>query len=477
MSGTGAVSQSKMPVPLGVNGETGLAKPALGENDLQHMGLDPELVAHRFSKQKVLGLAGSVDDAMDLTETGWGVIFASDADPRIKEQLQSLLALRQKQVQDSKLFHIFEGEAGVLPGETAASWATRHGVGLIAPVDPGKGVPYYLLIVGSPARIPFEFQALLDLQWAVGRLHFDEIEDYGRYAQKVVEYEDESFRPPQQKNAAAWLTRNPLDIATAMLSGAITGDFLDPDAKFGKRQQFGFAAFSAEQATKRQLEEILRGNISGGPPAIVFTGSHGAEWPMTDPVKQRRLQGALVTQEWSKGMPLDDSNQFSADDIPADAKLQGMIAFLFACYGGGCPAQDNYFFNKDGLQIPVAPEPLIARLPQALLSRGTLAVIAHIDRAFTYTFEDIAGTSQVQVLRTPLELLMKGKRVGFAADTLNLQWSTLAAQLGVALGGNAPNSPSPRSPVIANLFIARDDARNYVVLGDPAVRLRTGSLS
>jgi hypothetical protein len=30
--------------------------------------------------------------------------------------------------------------------------------------------------------------------------------------------------------------------------------------------------------------------------------------------------------------------------------------------------------------------------------------------------------------------------------------------------------------VIANLFIARDDARNYIVLGDPAARLRTEAM-
>ena len=86
-------------------------------------------------------------------------------------------------------------------------------------------------------------------------------------------------------------------------------------------------------------------------------------------------------------------------------------------------------------------------------------------------FEDVMGTPQAQLLRTPLELLAKGRRVGLAADPLNLQWSTLAAQLGMALGGNAPGEPAPRGPLIANLFIARDDARNYIVLGDPAVKL------
>jgi hypothetical protein len=344
-------------------------------------------------------------------------------------------------------------------------------VSLASPVDPRKGVPYYLLIVGSLEQIPFEFQALFDLQWAVGRLYFDDVDDYGRYAQSVVEYEDPAFKPEQRRNTAAWLTRNPLDIATAMLSGAITEDFAGDD-KLGERRGFTLDCFTGEQATKDQLKEILRGNIKGGPPALLFTGSHGAEWPMSDSAKQKQFQGALVTQAWSSGKPLDDTNQFSGDDVPGDGKFHGMIAFLFACYGGGCPAEDNFFFNDDGSKIAVAPSPLIARLPQAMLSRGALAVIAHVDRAFTYTFEDLAGTPQTQTLRTPLELLMKGQPIGLAADALNLQWSTLSAQLGVALGGNTAVAKGPQSPFIANLYIARDDARNYIVLGDPAVRLR-----
>ena len=109
----------------------------------------------------------------------------------------------------------------MLPGQTAASWAQQRGVSLTAPVNPYQGgVPFYLLIVGSPDRISFEFQALLKMQWAVGRLYFDNIEDYGRYAQKVVEYESKTFTPVQSKNTAFWVTRNFGDAATAILCGA-----------------------------------------------------------------------------------------------------------------------------------------------------------------------------------------------------------------------------------------------------------------
>jgi hypothetical protein len=296
----------------------------------------------------------------------------------------------------------------------------------------------------------------------------------------VVQYESPAFHPVQRKNAAVWVTRNYGDLATAMLSGAICQDFLDPANTLGSRRQFNLDAFPNEKATKAQLIEILRGNLPGGAPAVFFTGSHGCDYSGSDPAIQRRYQGSLATQEWMPGTPGNTTNQFSADDVPSDAKLQGAMGFLFACYSGGCPTDNNYYFNADGSKIPVAPAPMIARLPQVLLSRGALAIIGHVDLAFPYAFQDVSGTPQVQALRTPLEMLMRGKRAGLAADSLSILWSSLSAQLGVALGANpaansaaASSSPSP----LAQLTIARDDARNYIVLGDPAIRLRVADLS
>jgi len=466
-----------MPIPMGVRAN-GQPRPALTAEELLRQVdgalVDSDEVLARGQAGKVLGVAGNVDDPMDLRETGWAVLFASDADPQIHQQLQPLLDLRRKQVQDEKLFKIFEGREGVFPGQPADNWARQRGVALAAAVDPRKGVPYYLLIVGSPQQISFEFQALLKLQWAVGRLYFDDIEDYGRYAQAVVDYEAPDFRPAQRKSAAAWVTKHDGDAATTLLSDAVSGDFLGAGDPLGQRRQFSLDWFGDGEATKQQLAEILRGNAPSGPPAVLFTGSHGAEWPMDDPAAQRQMQGALVTQEFTRGTPLGTTETFSAADVPADAQVHGMMAFMFACYSGGCPTEDNYFFNKDGSKIPVAPEALIAQLPQKLLSRGALAIIAHIDQAFSYIFQNFEGTPQVQSIRTPLELLMKGERAGLAADRLNLQWSAIAAQVGVALGRRKEQNFDPES--FATLYIARDDARNYIVLGDPATHLRVKDL-
>jgi hypothetical protein len=125
---------------------------------------------------------------------------------------------------------------------------------------------------------------------------------------------------------------------------------------------------------------------------------------------------------------------------------------------------------------------MIAALPQALLSRGMLAMIAHVDMAFPYAFQRTDGTPQTGPIRTPLEFLMGGKRAGLAADSLSLLWSSRSAELAMAqnqslLGAAAPVSTyaTPDSP-LAKMTIARDDARNYIVLGDPATQLRIHDL-
>jgi hypothetical protein len=476
-----------LPIPMGVRLDTGLALPRLSASDAARVIASPDLTdaPARSDSQKTLAPDASVTMAGDLTQAGWAVLFASDADPAIKQQLQPLLDLRQRQVEKDPIpglpsrFRIFEGEAvgtgpiftgGVLPGQTADDWARARGVNFSSPVNPDI-VPYYLLIVGSPDRISFDFHSNFKLQWLVGRLYFDDIADYGRYAAQVVAYETAPWKPLPAKNAAVWLTANQGDIATTILSGAIQAEFQNTTPPFGATRGCGYSMdlFLGEAATKQQLAEIFAGNLPGGVPTVVFTGSHGSEFAMpTTPeaiAAQKAGQGSLVTQEWTPGDPLTPACQFGADDIPAANTLPGTMVFMFACYSVGCPATDNYYFNADGSTIPAAPAPLISRLAQKLLANGALAVIGHVDRAFPYGIENVNGTSQVKLIRTPLERLMQGQTVGLAADTFSNSWSALSAKLGL-------NAPPLSTAAAARSRIARDDARNYVVLGDPAARLR-----
>ena len=64
---------------------------------------------------------------------------------------------------------------------------------------------------------------------------------------------------------------------------------------------------------------------------------------------------------------------------------------------------------------------------------------------------------------------MGGHPVGSAMEPFNQRYSQMGAELGEELRLARHRTPDPLD--IADIWIASSDARNYVVLGDPEVRL------
>ena len=138
-------------------------------------------------------------------------------------------------------------------------------------------------------------------------------------------------------------------------------------------------------------------------------------------------------------------------------------------------ARDTYERGADGKPMPLMGEPITARLPQRLLAKGALAVLAHIDRAWAFSFQTGGGKPQIQDFRSVMELLLAGNRVGQATDDFNRRWSVLSAELSM-LVEEQEASGTTAATTLGNRWVARDDARNYLVLGDPAVRLRVEAM-
>ena len=474
------MSDTEMPLTFGVEAATGNYLPSIQPSDLDHIGADSQLVKVRAANAAAPHLAPIVDvDAANLATAGWAVLFAADADPArkkaIQEALQPLLDLRSSQA--GELFHIFDKDTGYRANMRAEQWLTDRGSGFFA-VDPQQGVPYYVMIAASPDEIPFDFQYELDMFFAVGRLHFDKPEEYGAYAANIVAYETQA--PRHKKTIALFNTRNDGDRATALLHDQIAVPLSEGVGKsmkpLGQAQGFTSAARLADAATKAELLNILRGKTEAGAPALVFSGSHGVSFPITDPAQAAR-QGAILTQDWAgPGNPVTPDSFFCADDLSADTDLAGLIYFFFACYGAGCPQFDTYSYDAASQPVRIANSTLVARLPQRLLLAGAQAVIGHIDRAWAYSFQTRVGTPMVQGLRDPMVRILQGSRVGDAMDVFDQRWTALSADLLNTMQNRKAFAQAVPDALLANKWVARDDARNYIVLGDPAARLRIDAI-
>ncbi len=406
-------------------------------------------------------------DPKNLAAAGWGVVFAHDADPAIAEALGELLAWRQAQA--GERFRIFQGPAGVRAGERKSLFLARHGA-MPGPVEP-DAVPYYLLLVGDPAAIPFEFQYQLDVQYAVGRLHFATLDAYAAYAHSVVQAEQGGAAAVRRASFVG--VSHPGDEATVLSATCL----VEPLARTLQNRfpDWQVETVLHDAARKARLHEML---AQPHPPALWVTASHGLEFPLHD-ADQRAYQGALLcadwpgTAAWPRGQRLTPDYFLSASDLDATVNLNGSIALLFACYGAGTPQWDEYGVRPGTTRRTLAAQPFVASLPARMLSHpngGALAVISHVARSSSYSFGWPGVGAQTTVFQSCLDRLLNGYPVGAAVEYFNERWAELAVmlqELHAALDANVQVAPEE----LARLWLANADARSYVVLGDPAVRL------
>ena len=464
----------------GINGANGeYALPPISGEELSRFitGESPpeNLSELRFRHQhrtgQHLGVKEGVDPAR-LEEAGWGVIFPYNANPAIKEALGELLELRCQQA--GQYFKIYAGTdkqgGGYRPNESKNEFLARNGAGP-GPADPER-VPYYLLIVGSPQEIPYRFQTQLDVQYSVGRVYFDTLDEYASYARSAVAAETGEVKLARQ--AAFFSPSNPDDVATRLSTEALVGPLANKFA--ANKADWQVNAYLSDKATKAQLGGLLGGAQT---PAVLFTANHGMCLPAGD-AGQLSRQGALICQDWpgpkawnGKGA-IPEEFYFAGDDLAPDANLSGLVAFFFACFGAGTPHQDEYskWFLNDQAEA-IAPYPFLSRLPVKMLGHpggGALAVVGHVERAWSFSFDWPEAGAQLAVFESTLQRLLDGHRVGSACEYFNERYAELSTVLSDELEEIEFNKKVDPYR-LAGLWTANNDARGYAILGDPAVRL------
>jgi hypothetical protein len=386
------------------------------------------------------------------------------------------LDLRREQSGD-KLFRIFEGGAGYRPGERKDQFFKRQEPEVMpGPADPAQ-MPFYVLLVGSPEEIPYKFQFQLDVMRGVGRIDYgDDYEAYHRYAQSIVMAESGQVKLPRR--ATFFGVANPGDGATQLsaqwLVQPLYENLQQPEIKgeITLKHPWQLDAFVGDgQATKAQLKRLLGGDGAQAP-SLLFTASHGVEFPLGHELQVKR-QGALLCQDWGgPGRDVTPDDYFAGEDLASEASVLGMMAMFFACYGAGTPRLDQFAQQAFKARAPIAPYGFIGALPRRLLSLGALAVIGHVERAWGYSFVSPGNHLDNQAFVTALRKLLNGEPAGLATDpSFDLRFADMSTTLNRVLGELYYDPNYITEPELAHMWTANNDARNYVVIGDPAVKL------
>jgi len=352
--------------------------------------------------------------------------------------------------------------------------------------------PRYLLILGELDKVALELQHALANGSYVGRLAFTdaagepELAQYEAYARKVVAFAGKLSL--QATADALFYTANDGTSATAAARLQLVGPCLE-------RLALGRSGSSSPAGQVREINaesgsaaELLAGAGSARP-SVLLSVSHGLGAPRggwSSGELQRRRQGAL-----SLGREV-----LEAEALRKGPFLPGGMWFCLACFSAGTPAESAFYVWLAALAKQEAYDgrldavlkslpgqggrPFVAALPQAALVNpdGPLAVIGHMDLAWTHGFTDANNPARSRASRilSTLEVLLEGARAGVALDVLRHAYretnDELTKSYQVEADAKVFNRPNPIDPKgRANLWMLRNDLRGYVLLGDPAVNL------
>ncbi len=348
---------------------------------------------------------------------------------------------------------------------------------------PDQERPGYLLFLGDLDQISIHLQQVMASDTFVGRLAFSNDEGFEAYVGKVLRWE--------RASAHEALAQTLFYVAQDGSAATTHGDMrlIKPSVALCRQgQATGF--FPAREIA--EVEEGAAGSIGSlleraatAEASLLLTLSHGLGPPRAgwaSPCEQQRLQGALV------GGP---GEHLVAQDIAERPFLPGGMWLYYACFSAGTPSRSAYHHwlhqlksegEYDDALAPIlaglSSRPFVAALPQAALAnpRGPLAVIGHIDLAWTSSYQDPDGRNRPSRFTGLLRGLANRCRAGLGLYAL----TRFATEMDVSLAhlldleeeARVAREVRPPEPVHrAHLWMVRQDLSGFVLLGDPAVRL------
>ena len=346
---------------------------------------------------------------------------------------------------------------------------------------PETEVPSYLLVLGDLDQVSLELQQAMSVDAYVGRLAFARDEDYEAYADKVLRWER---APAASAGRLLFFTAHDGSAATSRGYQHLMRPCLASVRESAAARNVSVQEVGAPD--RWSLDELLE-LAAGETPSALLSLTHGVGpphggWPSAR--AQRAQQGTMAA---------GDREPLAAADLAGRKFLPGGVWFYQACFSAGTARRSAYHHWLRRLQDAgeydqrLAPilaglayeQPFVAALPQATLASpgGPLAVIGHVDLAWTSSHEDPeTGRGRPSRFTGVLRAIAQGARAGVALRALSRFATEASVDLADLYDGDevarqGREAVRKESFLRARLWMLRQDVSGYVLLGDPAVRL------
>jgi hypothetical protein len=430
-------------------------------------------------------------DQDSLPDQRWGIVIP---DGEVGERLLSLVTPLRKlrEEQQGAPATVYRVPKDMGPDESAKWWGEVYQDEDV----PVGDRPKYLLLLGDADLVSWDLQHRLAADLFTGRLAFSTDEAYEAYAAKVLAAE----RAPAVDAARAlfYTVRDGTPATTGGYSALVRPTL---ETARAERENGRFEAKEIVElgdGESLDLDEFMAA-VSDRQPGMLFTMSHGLGAPRGkgwgSAEEQRRFQGA---------MSLGRGERLTHEVVANRPFLPGGVWFYFACFGAGTPSASAYLLWLEQLKeigrfrgslagvVESLPKegqkPFVAALPQAALANpdGPLAVMGHVDLAWSYSFQDYREKStrdRPSRFHDVFRALVEGKRVGHGFHDIHNVFNQASTDLTTIYGqeerarrkGLPPeDEQTAKSKAMkkANLWMLHQDLAAYVLLGDPAARLQ-----
>ncbi len=429
-------------------------------------------------------------DANKLSAQSWTVVAPDDDNgDRLVEIIQPLIKHRQEQCRVTVI------KMPRLTRKETVDWVEANVVGNKREAD----IPGYALIVGGFDGVSLGSQQALAKECFTGRIAFDDPQHYESYVQKLIRSDEKRDRAEDLSPTRSlfFCARDGTPATALGNSWLIQPSMKDVEAGKADGSLAVGEILALEDEDPVRAGNLLLDTAAEDQPTFLFSCSHGMGAPRRgwgdDTDKMHKLQGALC---------LGNGKYIAGSDMVNKPFLPGGMWMFFACFGAGTPDESAYYHWLAQLKetgqyggrlssvlkaLPRKSSPFLASLPKAVLANGNgpLAVIGHLDLAWSYSFQEFTASSALQKYRrfeTLVSEMINGGRAGVAHRKLldklrSADEAILLSNDEAARARQSGEEPVDDRVAMSNKWMLRQDVDGYVLLGDPAARLAVSGRS